>query len=85
MNERRNGWHLNRSVPIALGVALIAYVLGAVWWTASLSASVKQNRQIIESRASHSLRIGVLEERWRYITAALDEIKRDLKALRDKP
>ena len=60
----------------------IAIVLGAVWWTASLSADVKQNKQANASRSSHTLRIGILEERWRRISETLAEIRKDVKALR---
>ena len=82
MNERANGWRLSRTVPTAIIIALVAWALGAEWRTASLSAVVDQHQRTIESRASHSLRIGILEERWRVISAALREIGQDVKALR---
>ena len=84
MSERANGWRLSRSVPIVIIIVLVAWALGASWWTASLSAAVDQHQRTIESRASHSLRIGMLEERWRVITDALKEIGDDVKALRGR-
>ncbi len=81
MNER-NGWRLNRVIPITAIVAVVAYVLVATWWTANLSAEVRQNKQIVQGRANHSLRLGILEERYRVILLMLQEIKAEVKALR---
>ena len=82
MSGRSNGWHLNRTAPVAVIVVLVGWAVGAAWWTASLSAAVDQNKRSIESRSSHSLRLGILEERWRVIISTLKEIKSDVKALR---
>ena len=63
-------------------ISMLVYVLGAVWWSASLSADVAQNKLVNSSRSSHSLRIGILEERWRRIRETLADIRKDVKALR---
>ncbi len=63
-------------------ISMLVYVLGAVWWSASLSADVAQNKLVNSSRSSHSLRIGILEERWRGISETLADIRKDVKALR---
>ena len=33
-------WHLDKKVPLALMVAIVAQTVGAVWWAASLSQRV---------------------------------------------
>jgi len=81
----QNGWRLSRSIPLSAAIAIIAYAFIATWWTARLSADVAQNKQTNAGRASHSLRLGILEERYRFIYRALQEIKDDVKALRNKP
>ena len=69
-------------LPPTVIIAMVVYVLGAVWWSASLSADVKQNKLESSSRSSHSLRIGILEERWRRIDDLLVDIRKEVKALR---
>ena len=84
MSERANGWRLSRTVPTAIIIALVAWAFGAAWWTGRLSAAVDQHQRTIESRASHSLRIGILEERWRVISDTLREIGQGVKELRSR-
>ena len=77
-----NGWRLNRVIPVTAIIVIVIYAFIATWWTASLSADVRQTKQTVQSRASHSLRIGILEERYRVILSVLQEIKTEVRALK---
>ena len=46
--EDDHEWHLDRKVPVAIIVAIVAQTVGATWWAASLAAKV----DMIESRVS---------------------------------
>ncbi len=80
--SEHNGWRLNRVVPVTAIIAILIYAFIATWWTASLSADVRQNKQTVQSRTSHSLRLGILEERYRVILRTLREIKVEVRAIK---
>ncbi len=39
-NADDHHWHLDKRVPVALILTILAQTIGAVWWAASLSARV---------------------------------------------
>jgi len=47
--KMREGWHLDKRVPVALIVTMIIYGITAVWMFANLSATVEMNTADIES------------------------------------
>ena len=85
MSERINGARNGKLVNwVAFGLVFLIQTFTAGWIISDLSARLGAAERAIERRSSHPLRIGVLEDRWRTITAALDEIKRDLKTVLQK-
>ena len=79
-----NARRFNLAPWAALGMTLFLQTAGGFWFISDLSTRLGVAERAIERRASHPLRIGVLEDRWRTITAALDEIRRDLKTVLQK-
>lgn len=60
MPDNDNRWHLDRRVPIALVVALLAQTGGFVWWAATLTIRVEQLEQSsagISARADRLTRV----------------------------
>lgn len=42
-----SSWHLSKSVPLALILAILVQTVGAVWWASSITANVTQNAAAI--------------------------------------
>lgn len=79
-----NDWHLDKRVPIALILTLLAQSAGAIWWASSVNSRIAQ----LESRVSvtESIRVDMIEtkqlaritaERLRRIEDKLDEMQKD--------
>ena len=88
-NQQRESWHLDRRVPLALIIAIIAQTAAAIWWAAGIDASdARQNERIayydklIDARIIQfeivNTRLTKLEVRLDGITESLNRIERSL-------
>lgn len=48
MTDDDGHWHLDRKVPLAIIIAIVAQTVAATWWAASLAAKV----EMIENRVN---------------------------------
>lgn len=39
-NDRREGWHVGKEIPLAMIFAIVMQTMGAIWWAATLSAKL---------------------------------------------
>lgn len=74
-----NQWHLDKRVPIALIVALIAQTGIVFSWKTTVDSRLEALEKVDATRTSHESRIIVLEQGIAYIRADLAEIKALLK------
>ena len=88
MNDKatsRNGVRLNGMAPwVTIGLFILVQTATFSWFLSNQSTRLSVAERAIEARSSHPLRIGVLEDRYRTISALLEEIKRDLKTALQK-
>lgn len=43
--RRRQAWHLDRRVPIAIFIVLLGQMLSGVWYASEINSAVKKNTQ----------------------------------------
>lgn len=43
--RRRQAWHLDRRVPIAIFIVLLGQMLSGVWYASEMNAAVKKNTE----------------------------------------
>lgn len=86
-----NHWHLNKSVPIALIVVLLAYGASIVWTSATQMAAIQSNKTKIENevvlRINENVwvkgRIMALEQNFHSLSVTLARIEENVKAIRE--
>jgi hypothetical protein len=66
-------WHLDKRVPIALILTLLAQTVGIVWWAASLSGQVQDHGRRIGVMEAQDMRAEGEARRINEILARLDE------------
>ncbi len=84
-------WHLDKRVPVALILTILAQTIGAVWWAASLSARVDVLERDWARFAAVAERLRMQEDRQtradvrlQSLYARLDRIERKLDMLLEK-
>jgi hypothetical protein len=77
-------WHLDKKVPIALIVTLLAQSGVILWWAAGISFRIDQLEKSDIMRAPQAERLIRLEEQMHSITVGLDEIKHLLRTPPDR-
>lgn len=70
-----NQWHLDKKVPIALIVMMLAQTFAAGWWGATMAARVDQLEKQSAGRAPQAERIIRLEAKVDTIVDALADIR----------
>jgi Tfp pilus assembly protein PilO len=89
MSESTDSWHLDKRVPVALIIALLAQFAAGVWFTSSLANDVANNRANItrlnnqfevlrDSSQAQAVQLGRIEEQ---ITGLRGDIGRLLIAI----
>lgn len=73
-------WHLSKSVPITLVVAIVGQTIALAWYVANLDHSVAANTKEI---TRHEARIETLETTVQSQAVTLGRIDENLKAIRD--
>lgn len=78
-----NGWHLDKRVPIALILVILAQTAGGAWWAATTSARVDANAKAVmkvdDDTANIPERLSRMETRQEYILQTIERIDRKLE------
>jgi len=68
-------WHLDKKVPLALIVTIIAQTMAIVWWAATASARLDQLERHVNTAAPQAERIIRLETKMDGIAEAISDLK----------
>ena len=74
-----NSWHLSKSVPLTLIVAIVGQTIALVWYVSSLDSNVESNMKDI---ARHEIRLERLEETTKELSILNARIDENIKAIR---
>ena len=72
-------WHLSKSVPVTLVVAIICQTVAVVWYISTLDSNVEVNMKDI---ARHEIRIDKLEDTTKELSIMNARIDENIKAIR---
>ena len=73
-------WHLSKSVPVTLIVAIVLQTISLVWYVSSLDSSVKNNARDLVRQET---RINILEKTVQMQAVSLGRIDENIKAIRN--
>ena len=73
-------WHLSRSVPVTLIFAILMQTVALIWFVASLSSEVEQNKI---SNAKHDAKIDSLEKIVQNQAVTMGRMDENIKAIRE--
>lgn len=74
-DEKKEPWHLDRRVPVALILAIFLQTAGAFWWASNIDSRVAQLENQMESRAMVNERLARMEERVEGLRADISDIR----------
>tara|TARA_B110000858_G_scaffold188205_1_gene233436 strand:+ start:77 stop:343 length:267 start_codon:yes stop_codon:yes gene_type:complete len=79
MMEKDTEWHLSKTVPVTLVIAIVCQTVALVWYVSSLDNSVKNNsREILR----HEVRINTLDRVVQSQALTLARIDENIKSIR---
>jgi len=79
MMDKETDWHLSKTVPVTLVVAIICQTIALVWYVSSLDNSVRNNaREILR----HEVRIDTLDRVVQSQALTLARIDENIKSIR---
>ena len=73
-------WHLSKSVPVTLIVAIVLQTISLVWYVSSLDSAVKNNSRDLVRQET---RINTLEKTVQSQAVSLGRIDENIKAIRN--
>ena len=73
-------WHLSKSVPVTLIVAIVLQTISLVWYVSSLDSSVKNNARDLVRQET---RINTIEKTVQSQAVSLGRIDENIKAIRN--
>lgn len=73
-------WHLSRSVPVTLIFAILMQTVALIWFVASLSSEVEQNKI---SNAKQDAKIDSLEKIVQNQAVTMGRMDENIKAIRE--
>ena len=73
-------WHLSKSVPVSLIVAIVLQTISLVWYVSSLDSAVKNNARDLVRQET---RINTLEKTVQMQAVSLGRIDENIKAIRN--
>ena len=77
--EKDTEWHLSKTVPVTLVIAIVCQTVALVWYVSSLDNSVKNNsREILR----HEVRINTLDRVVQSQALTLARIDENIKSIR---
>ena len=79
MMNKDTEWHLSKTVPVTLVIAIICQTVALVWYVSSLDNSVKNNaREILR----HEVRIDTLDKIVQTQALTLARVDENIKSIR---
>jgi hypothetical protein len=90
MSKREDEWHLSKTVPITLVIAIVCQTIALVWYVSSLDNNVKNNtREILRQEVrieglekivqSQALTLARIDENIKSIRLMMEEMKKEDK------
>ena len=73
-------WHLSKSVPVSLIIAIVLQTISLVWYVSSLDSSFKNNARDLVRQET---RINTLEKTVQSQAVSLGRIDENIKAIRN--
>ena len=73
-------WHLSKSVPVSLIIAIVLQTISLVWYVSSLDSTVKNNARDLVRQET---RINTLEKTVQMQAVSLGRIDENIKAIRN--
>jgi Tfp pilus assembly protein PilO len=80
MEKNNNNWHLSKSVPVTLIVALILQAAAIVWTVSQMQSSIEQNATNIIRLETRTEKIEMAVQSQAIALARIDE---NIKAIRE--
>ena len=80
MEKNNNNWHLSKSVPVTLIVALILQAAAIVWTVSQMQSSIEQNATNIVRLETRTEKIEMAVQSQAIALARIDE---NIKAIRE--
>jgi hypothetical protein len=77
-------WHLDRRVPIAFILAILAQTAGGVWWAGSIDSRVAAMQRWIDDNRRLDTRLAVVEVGQNRLKEDLGEVKDLLRRIDDR-
>jgi len=90
MSKREDEWHLSKTVPITLVIAIVCQTIALVWYISSLDNNVKNNtREILRQEVrieglekivqTQALTLARIDENIKSIRLMMEEMKKEDK------
>jgi len=90
MSKKDDEWHLSKTVPITLVIAIVCQTIALVWYVSSLDNSVKNNtREILRQEVkieglekivqTQALTLARIDENIKSIRLMMEEMKKEDK------
>jgi len=90
MSKREDEWHLSKTVPITLVIAIVCQTIALVWYVSSLDNNVKNNtREILRQEVrieglekivqTQALTLARIDENIKSIRLMMEEMKKENK------
>lgn len=79
IEKLKEGWHLDKRVPITLILALVVQLVTFTWWMSSLASDIESNQQAI---VRHEAQLAALREANSQQYRTLSRIEEQIIALR---
>lgn len=79
IEKLKEGWHLDKRVPITLILALVVQLVTFTWWMSSLASDIENNQQAI---VRHEAQLAALREANSQQYRTLSRIEEQIIALR---
>ena len=73
-------WHLSKSVPVSLIIAIVLQTISLVWYVSSLDSAVKNNARDLVRQET---RISTIEKTVQSQAVSLGRIDENIKAIRN--
>lgn len=74
-DRRKKQWHLDRRVPIALILAVLAQTAGVFWWASNIQTRMEALERSVDRTATFSERLGSIEKGQQFIRQDLNDLR----------
>lgn len=80
LGEPKEGWHLDKKVPIALIAAILIQTAGALVWAGAASQRLDMLEASVAALKDTNRKLSVVETHIGYMREAIDDIKENVGA-----